>query len=201
MKRLGIDEIALHQGQGNFLVVLVDLDTHKPIALVKSRKQVDIRSLMENWGMQVRERIQEVSIDMSGNYKSLVRTLLPNADITVDRFQVMQTLNSELNQARIQVIKAGEQLKEPAEKARIKAALSQSKYVLLKVEASLNELQKEQLKSLKQVAPLLARKHQLKENFREIFETAQNLSDGTLKLLDWLLDAQNDLPKTVGTIT
>ena len=72
---------------------------------------------------------------------------------------------------------------------------------MLKTEANLNEWQKQQLASLKQVAPLLAHKHQLKENFREIFETAQNLSDGTLKLLDWLLDAEHDLPKTVGTIT
>lgn len=43
LRRLGIDEIALRKGQGYFIVVLVDLDTHKSIAFVKSRKQVDIR--------------------------------------------------------------------------------------------------------------------------------------------------------------
>lgn len=79
---------------------------------------------MEKWGTQVRERIQEVSIDMSGNYKSLVTALLPNADITVDRFHIMQTVNSELNQARIQIVKTVKRLKKPDEKARIKAALS-----------------------------------------------------------------------------
>jgi len=29
VKKLGIDEIALVKGQGNYLAVLVDLDTHK----------------------------------------------------------------------------------------------------------------------------------------------------------------------------
>jgi transposase len=29
-KKLGIDEIALVKGQGNYLAVLVDLDSHKP---------------------------------------------------------------------------------------------------------------------------------------------------------------------------
>ena len=40
-----------------------------------------------------------------------------------------------------------------------------------------------------------------KGNSRQIFETAHSLSDGTLKLLDWLIDARHEFPKTVGTIT
>ena len=39
LKRLGIDEIALVKGQGNYLAVLVDLDTHELIEIVKSRRQ------------------------------------------------------------------------------------------------------------------------------------------------------------------
>jgi len=40
---------------------------------------------LASWGTQVLEQITEVSMDMSGN-KGLVTDLLPNADITVDRF-------------------------------------------------------------------------------------------------------------------
>ena len=35
IKRLGIDEIALIKGQGNYLGVLVDLDKRKPIDIVE----------------------------------------------------------------------------------------------------------------------------------------------------------------------
>ena len=47
------------------------------------------------------EQIEEVSIDMSGNYKSLVRKICPNAEVTVDRFHFTKMINEELNQARI----------------------------------------------------------------------------------------------------
>jgi len=39
-------------------------------------------------------------MDMSGNYKGLVTDLLPNADITVDRFHVMKVVNEELDARR-----------------------------------------------------------------------------------------------------
>lgn len=106
MKRLGIDEIALKKGQGQYIVILVDLDTNKPIEFVKSRKQVHIREVLESWGPEVLEQIYEVSMDMSGNYKGLVTDLLPNADITVDRFHVMKIVNEELDSARRDIKKA-----------------------------------------------------------------------------------------------
>jgi transposase len=102
LKRLGVDEISLRKGMGNFIVILVDLDTMKPIGFVKSRKQKDIEEVLIGWGQEVLEQIVEVSMDMSGNYKGLVQTLLPNADITVDRFHVMKLVNEELDEARRQ---------------------------------------------------------------------------------------------------
>jgi len=79
LKRLGIDEIALKKGQGQYIVVN---GTNKPVGFVRSRKQLDIREVLASWGTQVLEQITEVSMDMSGNYKGLVTDLLPNADIT-----------------------------------------------------------------------------------------------------------------------
>ncbi len=201
LRRLGIDEIALKKGHKDFIVVLVDLDTMKPIAFVKSRKQTDIREVLDSWGTLILSQIQEVSMDMSGNYKGLVTELLPNAVITVDRFHVMKLVNEELDQARRQAKKAVEDIEEPTQKEKAKASHHRLKYVLLKSQASLNEEQREKLAALPQVSPTLTRMHQLKENFREIFETASDWGDGTLKLLDWLVNAQTDFQKSVGTIT
>jgi transposase len=58
VKRLGIDEIALVKGQGNYLAVLVDLDTNKPIELVESRRVEDIRKILMGWGSQVHKNFR-----------------------------------------------------------------------------------------------------------------------------------------------
>ena len=200
LKRLGIDEIALRKGQDSFIVVLVDLDRKKLIGFAESRKQEDIKKVLQAWGLEILDQIIEVSIDLSGNYKGLVKKMLPNADIIADRFHVMQLVNRELNAVRNTLIKANESNKNKGEKERVLAGLKLSKYVLLKPEHKLNAQQKVKLDELKQVSPLLARMHRQKEVFRDIFETAKSWTDGTFKLLDWLDEAQNDFQQSVGTI-
>ena len=50
LSRLGIDEISLVKGQGKFIVVLGDLETHKLIGLVAEKKQSEIEKVMLKWG-------------------------------------------------------------------------------------------------------------------------------------------------------
>ena len=50
LQKLGIDEISLVKGQGKFIVVLVDLKTHKLIGLVADNKQATIEKKMLEWG-------------------------------------------------------------------------------------------------------------------------------------------------------
>ena len=73
LNKLGINEISLVKGQGKFIVVLVDLSTHKLLGLVSSRTQSEIEKVMRQWGEKVLSQIEEVSMDMTGNYKSLVK--------------------------------------------------------------------------------------------------------------------------------
>ncbi|AFZ58998.1 transposase IS204/IS1001/IS1096/IS1165 family protein [Anabaena cylindrica PCC 7122] len=134
VKRLGIDEIALVKGQGNYLAVLVDLDTRKPIELVKSRRIEEIREVVVKWGSQVLEQIVEVSIDLWSPYKSLVEELMPNANITADRFHVMKQVNDELDAMRKSEKKAAMSLDNKSEQDRILAGLNKSKYSLIKNE-------------------------------------------------------------------
>jgi transposase len=57
------------------------------------------RTPCDSWGAEC--GIEEVSIDLSGNYKSLVRKNCPSAEVTVDRFHVTKMIYEELKQARI----------------------------------------------------------------------------------------------------
>jgi len=98
LKKLGIDEIALIKGQGNYCAVLIDLETSKLITIVKGRTQAEIEPILNSWGSEVLEEIEEVSIDLWKGYKTLVKKLMPNVQLVADRFHVMVQVN-----VRIQV--------------------------------------------------------------------------------------------------
>lgn len=200
LKRLGIDEIALRKGQGDYIVVLVDLERRVPLGFATSRKQADIAEVLEGWGEAVLSQIIEVSIDLSGNYKGLVHKLLPNAEVVADRFHVMKIVNQDLDTARKALLKANEKNSNKEEKSRIEEALKQSKYVLLKPEDNLKEKQKAKLEKIRELLPSLAEMHRQKEAFRAIFVQAKNWEEGTFKLLDWLAEASETFHKSVRTI-
>jgi transposase len=122
-----------------------------PIGFAPSRKQVDVSKVLEGWGEEVLNQIIEVSIDLSGNYKGLVRKILPNAAVVADRFHVMKIVNQDLDMARKTLRKANAENPDAVEKSRIEAALKQSKYVLLKSEEDLSEKQKVKLEDIRDV--------------------------------------------------
>jgi transposase len=71
----------------------------------------------------VLENIQEVSIDMTKTYKTIVDELMPNAVITVDRFHVMKAINDELDKSR-------RETKKELDKDKKGEILEGTKYVL-----------------------------------------------------------------------
>ena len=156
LKRLGIDEIALRKGQGDYIVVLVDLEKRVPLGFAPFRKQEDITEVLERWGKTVLNPIIEMNIDLSINYKELVNKMLPNACVVADKFHVMKIVNQDLNAARNALRKANEENKNEIERNRVEAALKPSKYALLKPEENSTEKQKEQLETIREVVPSLA---------------------------------------------
>ncbi len=151
LRRLGIDEISLVKGQGKFIVVLVDIDSGKLIGLVKERKQIQIEKTMKQWG-------EEVSIDLTGNYKYLVEKICPNALITVDRFHVTKVIHEELNQVRIAENKIASELN-VLEREKIFESLKANKFTILKAENKLTEKQKDKLDKIREASPLIAIMH------------------------------------------
>jgi transposase len=199
LKRLGIDEISLRKGQGKFIVVLVDIDQGKLIGLVKERKQVEIERELKKWGEKVLKQIEEVSIDMTGNYKSLISKICPNAIVTVDRFHVTKVVHEELNRVRITEKKIAEELK-TEERKKVFDSLKGNKYTILKAENKLTEKQKDKLEKIREASPLIAKMHELKEKFHDLFEESKDLTTGTFELIDWLKEAEPYYQSSVKTI-
>lgn len=200
LKRLGLDEISLKKGQGNYCAVLVDLDTSKLLALVPERTQEAIEKVLRSWGIDLLSGIEEVSIDLWLPYKTLIEKLIPNADVVADRFHVMKQVQDELDNGRKQVKKEVERMKKSEKKTAKNKAISRSKYALLANEDNLNKVQKDKLEEVKKEFPKLHKMHEFKEKFRKILETNIHWLDGLLDLAEWLKQSADLFPKSQGTI-
>ena len=84
----------------NQAVNRVDLEKSKVVDILSERSQEKIMSVLTSWGTEVLQSIEYVSIDLWKPYKSLVRKLMPNAEVVADRFHVMKQVNEELDEQR-----------------------------------------------------------------------------------------------------
>ncbi len=197
LKRLGIDEIALIKGHGNYCTVFIDLDTSKLIAMSYGRTQEVVKKTLLEWGNEILGKIEEVSIDLWQGYRSLVKELMPHAQLVADRFHVMKQINKELDTQRKreksqieEVIKKAKLPQDKADGENYLQGITKSKYVLLKNEDDLNEIQRYKLIQVKLVSHNLNIMHELKEEIRQIFEKTNHWYDGLFKLGTWLLKAK-----------
>jgi transposase len=207
LKRLGIDEIALVKGKGDYCAVLIDLDKPQLLAILPGRTQETIKQLLSAWGKEILEKIEEVSIDLWRGYKNLVNELMPNAQVVADRFHVMTQINKELDMERKRekrnteyLIKKSKLQLEKDEYEKVLDGLKKSKYALLKNEKNLNEEQNMKLSQVKEVSPTLKIMHEMKEKIRIIFDETYDWLTGLFEIGMWLWKAKKYFPLSYQTI-
>ena len=89
-KVLGVDDFAFRKGH-NYGTILVDLETHQPIALLADRKA---ETLVE-W-LQAHPGIEVLSRDRSKTYKSAMDKAAPDAVQVADRFHLVKNLSDTI---------------------------------------------------------------------------------------------------------
>lgn len=175
---IGIDEIAMHKGHKDFVVVISDLTNKRVIDVLKDRKKEALEVYMDGWSAEFKEKIKSVAIDLWGPYRSVVEAKLPNARAVADRFHVMQNLNKALDNCR----------KQERRKSDDDEIWKNAKYAVLKNREDLSDDQEEVLKRVLAASPALKSCYELKESFRAIFNTSNNREEGSSKLSDWILN-------------
>ena len=108
---LGVDDFAFRKGH-NYGTILVDLDTHQPIALLADRKA----ETLTEW-LQAHPGVEVLSRDRSKAYKSAMTEGAPAAVQVADRFHLVQNLSEMLEKAFASYrseLKAAEQLQHQA---------------------------------------------------------------------------------------
>lgn len=174
LRRLGIDEIAERKGRNAYDVIFYNLDTGKPVDVLEGRTKQQLMNYLNALPMEVTLGIEEVCIDMWRPYAQAVVKALPHAQLVVDRFHVMKSVTKDLKDLK------------NARKKDLPKEAKACHYPLLKNQDDLTEKQQETLDSVYEADPVLKRAHQLKEQFRAIFETVQTIEDARKKVQKWL---------------
>lgn len=175
---IGIDEIAMHKGHKDFVVVISDLTNKRVIDVLSDRKKEALEAYLDCWSNEFKDKINSVAIDLWGSYRSVVESKLPNAKAVADRFHVMQNLNKALDNCRKQAKRESDD----------KEIWKQAKYAILKNHENLTEEQESVLNRVLAASPSLKACYELKESFRNIFNSSNDREAGSAKLSAWILN-------------
>lgn len=155
------------------------------LEVIDSHKSEEIIAALKEQPQAIREQVKEVSVDMWGGFKKVIKEVFPNAIIVIDRFHVMRLVNQALNKIRILLELKG----------------LKNRYLLLKNGSDLNNEQKTELEQLLSQSACLRIAYELKEEFRAIYETSTTVSMGLRRMKSWLISARIILGQVADTIS
>ena len=93
------DEFGFKKGELAF--VAQNYETNKLITILDNRRQTTIRNYFLKYPLKARQKVQFITMDMSGAYIPLAKKLFPNAKIVLDRFHIIQHLGRAFLKTRI----------------------------------------------------------------------------------------------------
>ena len=96
------DEFGFKKGKLAF--VAQNYETNKLITILDNRCQTTIRNYFLKYPLEDRQKVQFITMDMSGAYIPLARRLFPNAKIVLDRFHIIQHLGRAFLKTRIAIM-------------------------------------------------------------------------------------------------
>jgi len=172
-KRVGMDEFAQRKGHQDFVTVVSDIEVAKPLEIIKGREGEKLIEVLSAEALEIREGVEEVSVDMWGGFPKVIEAVFPNARIVYDRFHVMQQVNRELNKLR----------------KLMKVTKKHLKNWLLKNRKDLKKEDKEKLDKILMEHPCLKIAYDIKEELREIYEKRQTVKGGKRAIEKWLRTA------------
>ena len=158
LRRVCIDETAAKRGH-SYISLFVDIDRRKVVYIADGRDAGTVTEFADHVDAHNGDasRIKEVCIDMSGAFIKGVTENLTEAEITFDKFHVMQLIGRAVDEVRRDEVKSRPELK-------------RSRYLWLRNENNLSAEQAAQLGSLAKTNLKTARAYHLRLSFQDIFK-------------------------------
>jgi transposase len=167
---MGMDEIHLIKYRG----VITNIQNNTVVELLPNRNKETIINYFA--GLEGRERIQYVAMDMWAPYRDAVALMLPQATIVIDKFHVVKMANEAMEKVR----KSFRESLTPKQRR----GLMHDRFVLLKREHDLNDKEVLLLSGWVRNYPELGLAHRLKEDFFKIYD-AKSAEEALDKFAAW----------------
>ncbi len=202
-KHLLIDEFkGTSDCEGAMCFIISDADTGKIVDILDDRRNFKLQAYFMHFSFEARKRVTHIVMDMNAAYGAITKIIFPKAQVSIDRFHVIQQLTRAINKQRIQAMN---QLKKSNPQA-MKDYRKLKKYwrTILKKNAKINYT------SFKQY-PLFQRKYMtesevldyllsVNSQLRESYEVYQDLLTAfDAKDFKTFFEIINDLPATLDT--
>ena len=167
---LGIDEIHLIRPRG----VVTNVEHNTVVEILRDRNKRTVINYLS--GIRNRDRIERVAMDMWVPYRDAARTILPQAQIVIDKFHVLRMANDAMETVRKSL--------RASLTARARRGLMHDRFVLLKRPRDLSDQERLLLSGWLVNYPELGLAYQLKEQLFEVYD-ASGFDDATARLRDW----------------
>ncbi len=159
--RIGVDETSKTKGH-NYVSLFVDLEKKRTIFVAEGKNSETLASFSQDFKAHNGNPldITDVSIDMSPAFINGVKTNLPNAEITFDKYHIMKVLNTAVDKVR-------------RAETRQQDILRGKKYLFLKNRGNLSVSQLKTLHYIENMPRLnlkTIRAYHIRENFQEIYK-------------------------------
>lgn len=184
LETLGIDEVALCKGQGHYVAVVWarDVRGYNPVLTVlPNRLQATVQAFLEGIPTDLKATVRRVCIDRWEGYAGAVTTVLPHAQIVVDRFHVAVQYRKAVDELQKQ---EGRRINahRPADQALPTAELRR---LVRREWPSLDVAQQGQLAEWFEQAPTLASAYTLRTALTAIFEGTPDRATAQTRFQHW----------------
>src|SRR5512143_588914 len=182
---VGIDEIALRKGPGDFVVIVTSRDAEgqlRVLGVLADRRQETVTAFLNGIPERLKATIEQICTDMYEGFLNAAHEELPEDDVVVDRFHVAKAYRGCADAVRKQELN---RLKQELPKAEYEALTKETRWPFRKPWKTLNSEERQRLERLFKHAPALGTVHLMREILTLIFDTAESKAQATAWLGMW----------------
>ncbi|MFO1433118.1 MAG: ISL3 family transposase [Candidatus Competibacteraceae bacterium] len=184
LETLGIDEIALTRGHGNYVAVVSTRDAAgnlSILAVLPNRLKATVKAFLESIPEPLKATIRSACTDMYDGYVNAVYEALPGVTVVVDRFHVAQSYHDSVDQLRKQELKRLQQELPEAEYEPLKGLM----WVVRQDWTVLSEADQDRLLPLFHYSPALEKAYCLRQVLTGIFNSPLTKARATAAIEGW----------------
>ena len=175
---IAIDEFKGNAGGEKFQCNLADPVEHRIIDILPSRNAEALCKHFLEYPYNERAGVKKITMDLSPLFRSVAKSVFPEAKIIADKFHVIRVVINSLENVRKRIQKEFHATK--------RQWFKRSRYLLLKPEYKLTYEESIALNQMLNSSYELEKAYVLKEHFYKIFKKATR-NEAKKELRDWLL--------------